>query len=588
MYGSNCSRCPYNAYCTGCTVPGQRSFMRKLQRDQKQALLAAGDDAASSAAEEAVAPVDENDADADADAEDEAGDELVQLRSSEAIVIEWLTCDFYHSETANRVVNFAERNGAAAGDAAAAADDATLTLEKCFAAFTTEENLGPNDHWFCPNCKDLQPAAKQFHLWKLPDVVVVHLKRFQYSKSWRDKIEANIHYPMRGLNLAPFVAAEAQLHNEPDTMLYDLVGVVNHFGGMSGGHYTAFALHAPTNQWYNYNDSHCSKAQPHEVVNSEAYVLFYQRRHCASAVNLDLLRTTDASPLADPPVSSAVDAQPSSSSSSAPSLHAAAFSSALPDDGEVLTYPPRTTGSSLHEAAIAAALHDDGEVLTYPRKSLVIPYDPWAPADGPTIPLQSSDGLALTGSPPALFDDDFYTSSANFAPESSSALSSASSALPKQETEEIAVYENNGDVDGNATTTTTHIRLEYSDDESDQEEREREGELEPPLIDTSGYSRLGGNDDDVHSESDTEQQDAAAADDDDDGTNQIAEQNESVGFRYLKSQVSLQDLHPEELEAVQEFKRREEAEQVVFPVQEVALDPSQQAELQAMSDALSK
>ncbi len=35
---------------------------------------------------------------------------------------------------------------------------------------------------FCPNCKDFVQATKKFDLWKTPDVLVIHLKRFSYDR----------------------------------------------------------------------------------------------------------------------------------------------------------------------------------------------------------------------------------------------------------------------------------------------------------------------------------------------------------------------------------------------------------------------
>jgi ubiquitin carboxyl-terminal hydrolase 4/11/15 len=37
--------------------------------------------------------------------------------------------------------------------------------------------------------------------------------------------------------------------------IYDLYAVSNHFGGLGGGHYTAFAKNIYDNQWYNFDDS---------------------------------------------------------------------------------------------------------------------------------------------------------------------------------------------------------------------------------------------------------------------------------------------------------------------------------------------
>lgn len=35
---------------------------------------------------------------------------------------------------------------------------------------------------YCPNCKEFVQATKKFDLWRLPDVLVIHLKRFSYDR----------------------------------------------------------------------------------------------------------------------------------------------------------------------------------------------------------------------------------------------------------------------------------------------------------------------------------------------------------------------------------------------------------------------
>ena len=54
--------------------------------------------------------------------------------------------------------------------------------------------------------------------------------------------------------------------------------VSEHSGGLGGGHYTATALDDATQVWYHYNDSLVSRADPNNVVSSQAYVLFYKRK----------------------------------------------------------------------------------------------------------------------------------------------------------------------------------------------------------------------------------------------------------------------------------------------------------------------
>jgi ubiquitin carboxyl-terminal hydrolase 4/11 len=58
-------------------------------------------------------------------------------------------------------------------------------------------------------------------------------------------------------------------------MIYDLIGVINHFGSMGYGHYTAMAYNSEVKQWFRYNDASVEPMEPKEVVTSAAYVLFY-------------------------------------------------------------------------------------------------------------------------------------------------------------------------------------------------------------------------------------------------------------------------------------------------------------------------
>lgn len=60
--------------------------------------------------------------------------------------------------------------------------------------------------------------------------------------------------------------------------LYDLIAVSNHYGGMGGGHYTAFAKSPLYDKWFEYNDSNVSNSSDKAVVTDAAYVLFYRRR----------------------------------------------------------------------------------------------------------------------------------------------------------------------------------------------------------------------------------------------------------------------------------------------------------------------
>ncbi|XP_075040021.1 ubiquitin carboxyl-terminal hydrolase 4 isoform X2 [Mixophyes fleayi] len=149
----------------------------------------------------------------------------------------------------------------------------TVALRDCIQLFTKTEVLGEHDPWYCPNCRKHQRATKKFDLWSLPKVLVVHLKRFSYNRYWRDKLDAVVEFPIRNLNMSEFVCDPTA-----DPYVYDLVAVSNHYGGMGGGHYTAYAKNQDTEQWYYFDDSSVSPASEDQIVTKAAYVLFYQRQ----------------------------------------------------------------------------------------------------------------------------------------------------------------------------------------------------------------------------------------------------------------------------------------------------------------------
>uniref|UniRef100_A0A669QJB2 Ubiquitin carboxyl-terminal hydrolase n=1 Tax=Phasianus colchicus TaxID=9054 RepID=A0A669QJB2_PHACC len=151
---------------------------------------------------------------------------------------------------------------------------AVVALKDCIELFTTMETLGEHDPWYCPNCKKHQQATKKFDLWSLPKILVVHLKRFSYSRYWRDKLDTVVEFPIRGLNMSEFVCDP-----RGSSYVYDLIAVSNHYGAMGVGHYTAYAKNKVNGKWYYFDDSSVSLASEDQIVTKAAYVLFYQRRN---------------------------------------------------------------------------------------------------------------------------------------------------------------------------------------------------------------------------------------------------------------------------------------------------------------------
>ncbi|GLT44349.1 hypothetical protein SLA2020_182540 [Shorea laevis] len=148
----------------------------------------------------------------------------------------------------------------------------SVSLYKCLKAFLMEEPLGPEDMWYCPGCKEPRQAIKKLDLWRLPEILVIHLKRFSYSRFLKNKLETYVDFPVDSLELSSYIPHEnSQLSN-----CYMLYAVSNHYGSMGGGHYTAF-VHYGGDQWYNFDDSHVYPISQEKIKTSAAYLLFYRR-----------------------------------------------------------------------------------------------------------------------------------------------------------------------------------------------------------------------------------------------------------------------------------------------------------------------
>ncbi|KAM6941689.1 ubiquitin carboxyl-terminal hydrolase 43a [Lycodopsis pacificus] len=180
----------------------------------------------------------------------------------------------------------------------------SCTLDECFQLYTKEEQLAPDDAWKCPHCKQLQQGMVKMSLWTLPDILILHLKRFRQVGERRNKLSTVVRFPLTGLDMAPHVVKRSQSmrnlnlggwpppwnqpsgqHHQPADMilphdyLYDLYAVCNHHGGMHGGHYTAYCRNSVDGQWYSYDDSSVDLVPEEEVCTRGAYILFYQRRN---------------------------------------------------------------------------------------------------------------------------------------------------------------------------------------------------------------------------------------------------------------------------------------------------------------------
>ncbi|KNC46828.1 uncharacterized protein AMSG_03259 [Thecamonas trahens ATCC 50062] len=165
--------------------------------------------------------------------------------------------------------------GGAYGSSALSSSTESFTLGQCLEAFTEAEVLDGDEKYYCSKCKKHRKSTKELGLFRLPAIMVLHLKRFSASTFRRSKLTNNITFPLDGLDLGSYLAPEAPSSGHSAT--YSLFAVSNHMGSLGGGHYTAYARSPDTDSWFLFDDARVSSISPTRVGGPSAYLLFYMR-----------------------------------------------------------------------------------------------------------------------------------------------------------------------------------------------------------------------------------------------------------------------------------------------------------------------
>ncbi|KAF2155010.1 cysteine proteinase [Myriangium duriaei CBS 260.36] len=188
-------------------------------------------------------------------------------------------------------------------DKSSAPPPAPVGLTECFDRFTAPEMLAAADYT-CTRCASAQQATKRLSLARMPPVLPVHLKRFSHSKNngASIKLDMRVRFPMT-VDLAPYLTGapgtgpkggKKEVNGEKKDKdkdkdgkekdkeedkgkqqkpVYELSSVIVHKGKMDSGHYVSFSR--VYDEWFMFDDSKVVLVDENEVLNSEAYMLFY-------------------------------------------------------------------------------------------------------------------------------------------------------------------------------------------------------------------------------------------------------------------------------------------------------------------------
>ncbi|KAJ6444692.1 ubiquitin C-terminal hydrolase [Purpureocillium lavendulum] len=179
------------------------------------------------------------------------------------------------------------------------------SLEASLQAYVEGEVMDGDNKYKCSTCDRHVDAIKRACLKDIPDNVIFHLKRFDFSLRTlsRSKINDRFSFP-RKIDMRPYTI---EYLTDPDTAastdVFELVGVLVHAGTAESGHYYSYTKERPSSQgedsWVEFNDETVTRWDPALMASAtfggpdnralyegdatlydkpySAYMLFYQR-----------------------------------------------------------------------------------------------------------------------------------------------------------------------------------------------------------------------------------------------------------------------------------------------------------------------
>jgi ubiquitin C-terminal hydrolase len=154
------------------------------------------------------------------------------------------------------------------------------TMNDCLSAAFNSEVI---DDYSCDKCKGKHKATITNKLSRLPPVLFVSLKRFTNTGS---KVCGRIHWDLDSTNFRDYCAFRRDpFTNSSAEPEYETFAVIEHLGGLRGGHYRMYARQG---EWYEYDDSSVHKVSPDLVVTNDSYIACMIPKSSAAAMRSEM------------------------------------------------------------------------------------------------------------------------------------------------------------------------------------------------------------------------------------------------------------------------------------------------------------
>ncbi|XP_012723145.3 ubiquitin carboxyl-terminal hydrolase 26 isoform X2 [Fundulus heteroclitus] len=148
------------------------------------------------------------------------------------------------------------------------------SVENGINMFFTPMTFEGENQMYCENCDAKVDATTKYVITHHPDVLLLLLKRFDFSYKYMSYIKINCDVDI------------PHTLKIPENQTYELYAVVEHVGDLRGGHYTAIIKPKDEEaRWYTFNDTHVTPLCQIPFLNnrnteksSNAYLLFYRKK----------------------------------------------------------------------------------------------------------------------------------------------------------------------------------------------------------------------------------------------------------------------------------------------------------------------
>lgn len=148
------------------------------------------------------------------------------------------------------------------------------TLQDSLEQYVKGELLEGADAYYCEKCARKVVTVKRLCVKKLPPILAIQLKRFEYDFERVCAIKFNDYFEFgRDLDMDPYtVSGLAKLEGEvidcdldesvkDSCTKYHLSGIVVHSGQASGGHYYSYILNREDKKWYKFDDGEVTECR---------------------------------------------------------------------------------------------------------------------------------------------------------------------------------------------------------------------------------------------------------------------------------------------------------------------------------------